>query len=54
MYNEAEVVDALRADLERFMREVKSETEIILVNDGSTDETLAQNRGWARATVVLK
>jgi dolichol-phosphate mannosyltransferase len=47
MYNETAVVDALRADLERFMREVKSETEILLVNDGSSDETLARIADWA-------
>lgn len=47
MYNEAEIVDALRAELERFMREVKSETEIILVNDGSSDDTLARIGDWA-------
>jgi dolichol-phosphate mannosyltransferase len=47
MYNEAAVVDALRADLERFMREVPCETEVLLVNDGSSDETLARIADWA-------
>lgn len=47
MYNEAAVVDALRTELERFMREVKGETEILLVNDGSSDETLAKIADWA-------
>ena len=47
MYNESAVVDALRTELERFMREVKSEVEIVLVNDGSADDTLARIADWA-------
>jgi dolichol-phosphate mannosyltransferase len=47
MYNEGAVVDALRADLERFMGEVKCEPEVLLVNDGSSDETLARIADWA-------
>ena len=47
MYNEEPVVPFLREALERFMTEVAGETEIILVNDGSTDRTLAEIAGWA-------
>jgi polyisoprenyl-phosphate glycosyltransferase len=47
MYNEEAVVPLLRTALECFMAEVAGETEIILVNDGSTDSTLARISGWA-------
>src|SRR5271170_4618552 len=40
IYNEASVVPHLRSVLDEFMTEVKGETEIVLVNDGSTDSTL--------------
>jgi len=40
MYNEESVVPHLRSVLDEFMAEVKGETEIVLVNDGSTDSTL--------------
>jgi dolichol-phosphate mannosyltransferase len=47
MYNEEAVVPFLRSALEQFMGEVSGETEIILVNDGSTDGTLARIADWA-------
>jgi dolichol-phosphate mannosyltransferase len=47
MYNEASVIPHLRRGLEEFMAEVQSETEVILVNDGSTDSTFAQIASWA-------
>lgn len=47
MYNEEAVVPFLRSALEQFMAEVSGETEVILVNDGSTDRTLAGISGWA-------
>jgi len=37
MYNEESVVPHLRSVLDEFMTEVKGETEIVLVKDGSTD-----------------
>ena len=47
MYNEEAVVPFLRTGLEQFMTEVAGETEVILVNDGSTDTTLAGIASWA-------
>ena len=47
MYNEASVVPLLRNVLAEFMTEVKGETEVVLVNDGSTDSTLDQIAAWA-------
>ena len=47
MYNEGPVVPRLRAVLDAFMSEVKGETEVVLVNDGSTDSTLALIAAWA-------
>lgn len=47
MYNEEAVVELLRADLEQFMYEAKTETEVILVNDGSSDRTLPKIAAWA-------
>jgi len=48
MYNEESVVPHLSMALEDFMTEVKGETEIILVNDGSRDSTLAMIAVWAQ------
>jgi glycosyltransferase involved in cell wall biosynthesis len=47
MYNEESVVPHLRSVLDEFMTEVKGETEIVLVNDGSTDSTLGLIAAWA-------
>ena len=47
MYNEEAVVRLLRTALDQFMGEVMCETEVILVNDGSYDSTLAQIASWA-------
>jgi len=47
MYNEGSVVPHLRSVLDEFMAEVKGETEVVLVNDGSSDSTLAQIAAWA-------
>lgn len=47
MYNEAAVVTHLRRALNEFMVQVKGETEVVLVNDGSTDSTLEQITAWA-------
>ena len=47
MYNEESVVPHLHSVLDEFMVEVKGETEVVLVNDGSADATLAQVAAWA-------
>lgn len=47
MYNEGSVVPHLREALEEFMGELRGETEVILVNDGSRDSTLEQIVAWA-------
>ncbi len=54
MYNEESVVPHLRGAVEQFMAEVSGDTEIILVNDGSTDETLARIAAWAREDQRVK
>ena len=47
VYNEEAMVPLLRQALEQFMSEVAGDTEIILVNDGSSDSTLEQIAAWA-------
>jgi dolichol-phosphate mannosyltransferase len=47
MYNEEAVVPLLRPALEEFLHEIPCETEVIVVNDGSQDSTLAQIAQWA-------
>ncbi len=47
MYNEASVIPHLREALDQFMGELGGEVEVILVNDGSKDSTLAQIVDWA-------
>lgn len=47
MYNEEAVVPHLRTALDIFMADVSGEAEVILVNDGSIDATLARIATWA-------
>jgi len=47
MFNEQSVVPHLRHALEQFMKEIGGETEVVLVNDGSRDSTLAEIVAWA-------
>jgi polyisoprenyl-phosphate glycosyltransferase len=54
VYNEEAVVPLLRSALEQFMSKVSCETEIILINDGSTDSTLEQIAGWAEQDTRVK
>jgi glycosyltransferase involved in cell wall biosynthesis len=54
MYNEEAAVAFLRLALEQFTSELPCETEVILVNDGSTDTTLAEIAAWARADPRIK
>ncbi len=54
MYNEELVVPPLRQGLERFLPELHTSVEVILVNDGSTDSTLPQIVEWARQDARVK
>lgn len=54
MYNEEPVVPFLSRALEQFMAELRCETEVVLVNDGSTDSTLQQIVEWARQDARVK
>jgi glycosyltransferase involved in cell wall biosynthesis len=54
MYNEEKVVPFLRSALERFMAELNTDSEVILVNDGSSDSTLEQIAEWAAADQRVK
>ena len=54
MFNEELVVPYLRDALEQFMMEIKGATEVILVNDGSSDSTLFEIAEWARSDPRIK
>src|SRR5271154_3407845 len=54
IFNEEEVVPFLRRELEVFMKEVQAETEIVLVNDGSSDRTLDGLLPWASEDSRIK
>src|ERR1035441_3363596 len=54
MYNEEVVVDFLRAELEKFMSEISVKTEVILVNDGSSDKTIEKIVNWAAEDCRIK
>jgi len=54
MYNEEGVVPHLRSAVARFMSELAGETEVLLVNDGSTDSTVREIVDWARQDVRVK
>ena len=47
MYNEEAMVSHLRAELYRFMADARCPVEVILVNDGSSDQTLRKIMDWA-------
>ncbi len=54
MYNEEPVVPLLRIALDDFMATLPGETEVVLVNDGSTDLTLRRIAEWARQDPRVK
>jgi glycosyltransferase involved in cell wall biosynthesis len=54
MYNEEKVVPFLLSALEQFMTELNTDSEVILVNDGSSDSTLEQIAEWAAADQRVK
>src|SRR5579862_6013635 len=47
MYNEESAIPMLRAAVDGFLKELQTEGEVILVNDGSSDSTIALILGWA-------
>jgi polyisoprenyl-phosphate glycosyltransferase len=49
MYNEEAVVAPLRDAVDTFARALRSDLELVLVNDGSSDRTLALLAEWAAA-----
>lgn len=54
LYNEEAVIPFLRDALSRFLPELQSEAEVILINDGSTDCTLKQLVQWAKQDTRMK
>ena len=54
MYNEEAVVPFLRSAVAQFVSELPGETEVVLVNDGSTDSTLRQIVEWAKQDARVK
>ena len=54
MYNEEEVVSSLQAAVENFFDEIAGESEVVLVNDGSSDATLVKIADWAAADPRVK
>src|SRR5690242_7084565 len=47
MYNEDAVVPALRREIDAFLASLPCAAEVVLVNDGSSDGTLASIAAWA-------
>ena len=54
MYNEEKTVPLFRAAVESFMTEVPAETEVVLVNDGSSDSTIELLVEWAHSDERIK
>ncbi len=54
MYNEDSAVVHLRSAIEQFATEVRGDLEVLLVNDGSTDDTLAEIVSWSRQDYRIK
>jgi len=47
MHNEEAVIPALQKEVTAFLQHLKCDTEVVLVNDGSTDGTLSLTARWA-------
>lgn len=54
LYNESEVTPILRAKMEEFLAGLPCPGEVILVNDGSSDRTLAMLLEWAAVDPRIK
>lgn len=49
MYNEEKVIGLLRSEITRFIDHIPSQVEVVLVDDGSRDRTVAHAAQWAAA-----
>src|SRR5258708_37302329 len=54
LFNEAEVFEELRKRLADFCETLDCGVEVVLVNDGSRDETQARVESWARKDTRIK
>ncbi|MGD0578550.1 MAG: glycosyltransferase family 2 protein [Bryobacteraceae bacterium] len=54
MYNEEATVPFLRSAVTNFLRDLPCETEVVLVNDGSSDATLVKAAEWAADEARVK
>lgn len=54
LYNEQTVVPVLRSAVTRFARTLSSELELVLVNDGSSDQTISLLAEWAASDSRVK
>jgi len=54
VYNESAVIPILRREIRAFAEQLPAETEIVMVNDGSTDGTLAEVANWAAEDQRIK
>jgi polyisoprenyl-phosphate glycosyltransferase len=54
VYNEEQVLPLLRAQLTQLINELLCRVEVILVDDGSTDQTYALMRAWALDEPAIK
>lgn len=54
MYNEVDAIPHLRTALTQLLDEIQGDTEVILVNDGSRDSTLARICEWAEEDPRIK
>jgi dolichol-phosphate mannosyltransferase len=54
VYNEEQVLPLLRAQLTQLVDELLCRVEVILVDDGSTDQTYALLHAWAREAPAIK
>lgn len=54
MYNEEAMIAPLREAVQGFARDLTSELEVVVVNDGSSDQTLARLAEWAASDARVK
>lgn len=54
VFNEQEMLPHLRSELELWRRSLAVATEVVLVNDGSTDRSMSFLRRWAREDASIR